>query len=148
MAHVKITEKLMRLFSERMSQGDNLLNILSENGMPSYSGVMKAISLNDDLYNIYREGRVRQAEFYSDRINRLATDPLPKFDDQGAAFDSRWLNAEVQRRKLEIETLKWTLGRTQPWGIRDKKEDAVVPQTITISWGGGDTAISATEEQS
>ena len=148
MVHVKITEKLMRLFSERMSQGDNLLNILSENGMPSYSGVMKAISLNDDFYSIYREGRVRQAEFYSDRINRLATDPLPKFDDQRTAFDSRWLNAEVQRRKLEIETLKWTLGRTQPWGIRDKKEDAVVRQTITISWGGGDTAISATEEQS
>jgi hypothetical protein len=36
----------------------------------------------------------------------------------------RWLGAEIQRRKLEVETLKWTLARTQPYGLRDKKEDA------------------------
>ena len=33
------------------------------------------------------------------------------------------MNAEVQRRRLEVDTLKWTFARQQPRGVRHKKED-------------------------
>ena len=103
--------------------------------MPSYAGIMKAVTKDDELYSIYREGRVKQAEFFTDHINTLAREPLPKMED------NRLANAEVQRRRLEIESLKWTLARSQPWGIRDKKEDAPQDQSITISWGGDAVAV-------
>jgi hypothetical protein len=53
------------------------------------------------------------------------------------------LGAEIQRRKLEIETLRWTLARSQPHGIRDRKDDVVAQQAITISWAGGEVVAEA-----
>jgi len=132
---VKVTKAVMEKIAERMSLGESLLTIVKDDAMPSYPGVMKAITRDDELYEIYRQGRVRQAEFFTDHINALARDPLPKLED------NRLANAEVQRRKLEIESLKWTLSRTQPWGIRDKKEEAPEQQAITISWAGGDLSV-------
>ena len=52
------------------------------------------------------------------------------------------MNAEVQRRRLEVDTLKWTLARIQPYGIRDKKEDAGNQGAITLSWANGNVEIS------
>jgi hypothetical protein len=135
MAGVKITRKLMERIAERMALGESLLKIVEEPGMPTYSGIMKAVTRNEELYDVYREGRVKQAEFFSDHINRLAREPLPELPDM------RLANAEVQRRKLEIESLKWTLARTQPYGIRDKKDDAPQQQAITISWEGGQAKV-------
>lgn len=125
----------MERIAERMALGESLLKIVEEPGMPTYSGIMKAVTRNEELYDIYREGRVKQAEFFSDHINRLAREPLPELPDM------RLANAEVQRRKLEIESLKWTLARTQPYGIRDKKDDAPQQQAITISWEGGQAKV-------
>lgn len=125
----------MEQIAARMAVGESLLHIVEEDDMPSYAGIMKAITKDEELYTIYREGRVKQAEFFTDHINTLARAPLPELSD------NRLANAEVQRRRLEIESLKWTLARTQPFGIRDKKEDAPQDQTITISWGGDAVAV-------
>jgi hypothetical protein len=105
--------------------------------MPTYQGVMQAVLRDDELYEIYRRGRVMQSEYHTDQIIKLAQDPLPKFED------NRLANAEVQRRRLEIDSLKWTLARNMPWGVRDKKEDQPQAQTFTISWAGGDVAVNA-----
>lgn len=131
----KITKDIMEQIAARMAVGESLLHIVEEDDMPSYAGIMKAITKDEELYAIYREGRVKQAEFFTDHINTLARAPLPELSD------NRLANAEVQRRRLEIESLKWTLARTQPFGIRDKKEDAPQDQTITISWGGDAVAV-------
>jgi len=132
---VKITKEVMEEIAARMALGESLLKIVEDEAMPTYDGVMRAVTRDDELYSIYREGRVRQAEFFTDHINKLAREPLPKMDD------NRLANAEVQRRRLEIESLKWTLARTQPWGIRDKKEDAPQEQSITITWGTDAVAV-------
>lgn len=134
---VKIDKDMMEAIAARMAVGESLLTIVDGKGMPSYAGIMKAVTKDEELYSIYREGRVKQAEFFTDHINTLARAPLPQLDD------NRLANAEVQRRRLEIESLKWTLARTQPWGIRDKKEDAPQDQTITISWGGDAVAVKS-----
>ena len=144
--YVRVTKALMSQIAERLAQGESLLRICEEDGMPAYFAITKAVIRDPELHEIYREGRVRQAEFYADRINTLANDPLPTKHADGTPCDSRWLGAEIQRRKLEVEALKWTLARTQPYGIRDRKEDAPQQQSaITISWAGNDVAVTGKE---
>jgi hypothetical protein len=134
---VRVTKQLMLRVAERLAKGESLLRICAEEGMPEYHAITRAV---------IREGRVRQAEYYSDQINTLANEALPTHHADGTPCDSRWLGAEIQRRKLEVEALKWTLARTQPYGIRDKREDAPQQQSaITISWAGGDVAVSGKE---
>lgn len=135
---IKITTDIMSEIAERMSQGESLLHIVEDDHMPAYSSITRAVIRNEELYDIYRQGRVQQAEYHADRINTLASSPLPTTDAQGNPLDNRWLGAEIQRRKLEVDTLKWTFARTQPHGIRDKKEDGPQQQSITISWNDGE----------
>jgi hypothetical protein len=47
---------------------------------------------------------------------------------------------------LEIDTLKWTSARNQPFGIRDKKEDQPQNAGFTISWAGNDLEVTAAEQ--
>jgi hypothetical protein len=107
--------------------------------MPSYRTVTRSVLKDDELYEIYRKGRLMQAEYYSDHINDIAMAPLP--DD----VDPRMINAEVQRRRLEVDTLKFTMGKLQPWGLRDKKEEAPAQQSITISWQGNEVTAEQGE---
>ena len=135
-----VTTKIMEKIVDRLAQGETLVDITKDKNMPSYRSVTRAVAANDELFEMYRRGRILQAEYMSDRIAKLCMDPLP------SGLEVRELNAEVNRRRLEIDTLKWTTARNQPFGIRDKKEDAPQAQTFTISWAGGDTAISATDD--
>ena len=135
-----VTTKVMEKIIDRLAQGETLVDITKDKNMPSYRSVTRAVAANDELFEMYRRGRILQSEYMSDRIAKLCMEPLP------SGLDVRELNAEVNRRRLEIDTLKWTTARNQPFGIRDKKEDAPQAQTFTISWAGGDTAISATDD--
>jgi len=137
---VKIDADLMHKIADRLAIGETLKDILKSANMPTYQGVMQAVLRDEELYEIYRRGRVMQSEYHTDQIIKLAQEPLP----QGA--DVRELNAEVNRRRLEIDSLKWTLARNMPWGVRDKKEDQPQAQTFTISWAGGDVAVNAIPE--
>jgi hypothetical protein len=54
------------------------------------------------------------------------------------------MNAEVQRRRLEIDSLKWSLARIQPYGLRDKKENSDVNAGgITLTWANGEVKAEA-----
>jgi len=132
-----VNKKVMQQIVDKLAEGITLTEICQDASMPSYRSVTRAVQLDEELWELYRKGRVQQAEFYTDRINMLAMSPLPDVVDQ------RVLGAEVQRRKLEIETLRWTTARNQPHGVRDKKEDAPQQQAITISWAGGDVDVSS-----
>jgi|TARA_B100000530_G_scaffold283064_1_gene197033 hypothetical protein len=139
MAPRKINKTLMTDIADRLGSGETLLSICNDAGMPSYRTVTRSVLKDDELFEIYRRGRVMQAEYYADHINDLAMSPLP------ADLDPRMLNAEVQRRRLEVDTLKFTMAKLQPWGLRDKKEDAPAQQSITISWQGNE--VTAEEGQ-
>ena len=132
-----VNKRVMQRIVDKLAEGITLTEICQADDMPSYRSITRAVQLDEDLWELYRKVRVQQAEFYTDRINQLAMSPLPDVEDQ------RKLHAEVNRRKLEIEALKWTTSRNQPHGVRDKKEDAPQQQAITISWAGGDVDVSA-----
>tara|TARA_R110002049_G_scaffold181688_1_gene349147 strand:- start:287 stop:709 length:423 start_codon:yes stop_codon:yes gene_type:complete len=134
-----VTKKMMQSIADRLAMGESLLTICKDTTLPDYRTISRAVSNDDALYDIYRKGRVLQAEYYADQINDLATAPLPT----GEGVDNRLLNAEVQRRRLEIDTLKWTFARIQPYGLRDKKEDATNQNngSITLSWNQGEVTV-------
>ena len=132
---------MMQGIADRLAMGESLLTICKDTALPDYRTISRAVSNDDALYDIYRKGRVLQAEYYADQINDLATAPLPT----GDGVDNRLLNAEVQRRRLEIDTLKWTFARIQPYGLRDKKEDATNQNngSITLSWNQGEVTVDS-----
>jgi hypothetical protein len=41
----------------------------------------------------------------------------------------------VQRRRLEVDTLKWTFSKQQPRGVRHKKEDIDAGGQVVLVWG-------------
>ncbi len=135
-----VTIDIMKKIVDRLAHGETLVDITSDDNMPTYRAVTRAVAGDDDMYEMYRRGRIAQCEWFTDRINKLCMEPLPE------DCDVRHLNAEVNRRRLEIDTLKWTTARNQPFGIRDKKEDQPQSQQFTISWQGGDVAVNALEE--
>ena len=49
------------------------------------------------------------------------------------------------RNRNKVDALKWVIARMQPNGIKDKREDALQNQAITISWQGSDVAVSTTD---
>ena len=132
-----VTQEQMQAICDGLAEGKSLTQIVKAKGMPSYRSVTRAVQKDEELYEMYRKGRVLQAEFYADQLVDLATAPL---DD---CLDPRQLNAEVQRRRLEIDTLKWTFARIQPYGLRDKKEDQPTNNSITISWDNGEPVVEA-----
>jgi Asp-tRNA(Asn)/Glu-tRNA(Gln) amidotransferase A subunit family amidase len=134
---IAIMEKIV----DRLAHGETLVDITKDKNMPTYRAVTRAVAGDDEMWELYRKGRILQAEYYADRLNGLAMEPLPK------GLDVRELNAEVNRRRLEIDTLKWTTARNQPFGIRDKKEDQPQAQTFTISWAGNDVEVTAAPEK-
>ncbi len=131
---VAVTIKQMEVVADRMAAGESLLQITKDYKkaeLPSYRSITRSVQKDDRLWEIYRRGRLLQAEFYSDHIQELALRPLPEDGDP------RFMNAEVQRRRLEIDTLKWTLARIQPQGVRDKKDDSDTnANSVTITWAG------------
>jgi|TARA_R100001460_G_scaffold2057_4_gene7018 hypothetical protein len=133
----KVTKKIMEKIAEEMAAGKSLVKICKEfPDLPSYRTITRSVQKDEELWEIYRRGRILQAEWYGDHLAELATSPLPD------GMDARFMNAEVQRRRLEVDTLKWTLARIQPYGIRDKKEDAGNQGAITLSWANGNVEIS------
>jgi hypothetical protein len=131
----RVTKKLMEDIANRLASGETLVQICKSDDMPSYRTVTRAVQADDELYDIYHRGRILQAEFYGDKIIDLATSPLPP------ELDAKVVNAEVQRRRLEIDSLKWTFARSQPFGLRDKKEDATNAGSITLSWANGEVTV-------
>ena len=136
-----VSVEIMEQICDRLAGGETLVDITNEKDMPSYRSVTRAVQDDETLWEMYRKARILQGEWMADRINGLAMEPLP--DNK----DPRVIGAEVQRRRLEIETLKWTTARNQPFGIRDKKEDQPQAQTFTISWAGGDTAVTGEDDE-
>tara|TARA_R100001126_G_scaffold80263_1_gene48705 strand:- start:156 stop:485 length:330 start_codon:yes stop_codon:yes gene_type:complete len=79
---------------------------------------------------MYSRARAIGAEVLADEMHDLAASPLP------SDLDPRLANAEVQRRRVEIDTKKWTFAKMQPRGVRHKKEDVEQANgPVMLVWG-------------
>ena len=104
--------------------------------LPHWVTVLKRVQRDDNLYEMYDKARAIVAEILADHMFDLARQPLD-------ISDPKFANAEVQRRRLEIETLKWVFAKQQPKGIRNKADDVAQSNVVVFSWDNGADDVSA-----
>ena len=129
---VRFTEAKMRAVCDELAKGKSLRSVCDgDENLPHWVTVLQQAQRDESLFEMYARARAIGAEVLADEMHDLARQPLP------ADLDNKVANAEVQRRRLEVDTLKWTFARMQPRGVRHKKED-VEQQSgpVTLVWGG------------
>lgn len=144
----KLSKAKMQIVCDELAKGKSLRSICEHNdAMPAWSTVLQAVQRSEELYEMYSRARAIGAEVLADEMHDLAASPLPP------DLDPRLANAEVQRRRVEIDTKKWTFAKMQPRGVRHKKEDVEQANgPVMLVWGsdaaGTDSEDTQAEQRS
>ena len=134
---IKLTKPVMQKVCDALALGKSLRSVCDNNkDLPHWVTVLKKVQRDENLFEMYDKARAIGAEILADHMFDLARQPLDM-------IDPKFANAEVQRRRLEIETLKWVFAKQQPRGIRNKEEDVAQSNTIVLSWDNGADDVSA-----
>lgn len=137
----KLSKAKMQVVCDELAKGKSLRSICEYNdAMPAWSTVLQAVQRSEELYEMYARARAIGAEVLADEMHDLAASPLPP------DLDPRLANAEVQRRRVEIDTKKWTFAKMQPRGVRHKKEDVEQANGPVMLVWGSDATDSETEQ--
>ena len=124
----KLNKKKMQVVCDELAKGKSLRSICdSDPAMPHWVTVLQAVQRDEEIYELYARARAIGAEILADEMFDIARQPLTEKDRSMA-------NAEVQRRRVQIDTMKWVYARQQPRGLRNKGEDTQQPTSITIKW--------------
>jgi hypothetical protein len=103
-----------------MIQGESLMKICSDEGMPDRVTVYRWLQRHDAFRNEYARAREAMMDYYADLIRDIA------FDDSGDFFieDGRTVadHARVQRARLKVDALKWIASKLAPRQYGDKPE--------------------------
>lgn len=130
-----VTDEQFLEILDSLTAGKSLATICKAKHLPSSRTILRYVQDDEEAYKRYRTARAIQAEMLKDEIIALVERPLE-------ATDPRSANAEVGRRKLEVETKEKFIRQLAPLGIRDKAEDKQASGTITLSWEGAEIISS------
>ncbi len=144
------TPELADRICKRISEGESVRSICSDETMPSKATVFRW--LGDDRKIEFRAryagAHEAQAEAICDEILEIADDATNDFMDRkrGDGSIERVLNSEhVQRSRLRIDSRKWLLSKMLPKKYGDRlelsgKDGAPVIPVINVTIGGSDPA--------
>ena len=136
----KLTKALMQHVCDELAKGKSLRSITTaDHKMPMWTTVLQKVQRDEDFYEMYARARAIGAEVLADEMHDLAAMPLPE------GMDPKLTHAEIQRRRLEVDTKKWTFSKMQPRGVRHKQEDVEGNNSIILMWGS-DTPEGTTIE--
>jgi hypothetical protein len=113
----KYSKKTAELICDLLGQGQSLLRICALEEMPERETVYAWLRENKDGFSDkYRRARELQQEFYFEHMQEIA------FDESRDVTGELKMpnNVAVNRDKLKIQTLQWTLGRMNPGKYGDK----------------------------
>lgn len=133
---------------ERLARGSTLVDIVDEDGMPSYTTVCKWRRELPEFAQMYAHARDDQADFEFDEIKRLA-DELPWMvdaedggDTNHKAGGSRVDTGHVAHMKTRIDVRKWRAAKMRPKVYADKVDTTVsgpdggpVQTTVRVLFG-------------
>jgi len=142
---VKHTKKIAEYILGEIEKGRSLTSICKEETVPSYRAVQQWV--RDDKYDFaaaYKQARETQLNLFIDQMHDIADAPPPvppEFvkNEKGEMIPLKdmdrklWVNAEVQRRRLKIDTIKFIAGKLA--GVMNYNNDKaiqVVGDTINI----------------
>lgn len=101
------TDDLNETICQRIAEGESLVDILKEKGMPGYSTFMRWLSEDEQLRENYARAREAQGDADADKINHIARGVLSGEYEPAAA-------------NVAINALKWTAAKRQPKKYSDK----------------------------
>lgn len=110
----KTIDKILDL----VSTGTSTAEAITKSGI-NRTTWYKWLKEDSTLANSYTRACEDRTEVYADRILEITQMPMPR--TQKGDID----NAEVNNRRLQIDTIKWLMGKTNPKKYSDKAENNI-----------------------
>ncbi|ANW02255.1 hypothetical protein LMTR13_20865 [Bradyrhizobium icense] len=131
-----------------MAEGESLTQICRGDEMPNRVTVYRWLEGNKDFREQYARAREAMMDFYADLIREIAFDEsgdivLEQKGDKTVAVAN---HAKVQRDKLKVDTLKWTMSKLFGRQYGDKANAAALdapPSDMVIRWQRPEDVIDA-----
>lgn len=118
------TIEIAEAICEALSSTRRSLNaICAEGDMPEVRTVWRWLSKHPEFWDMYTKARDFQTELMYDDMEDIITAPL--VDAWGSPLDGPMAMAEVQRRKLAVDTMKFKLAKLQPKRFGENKNIAL-----------------------
>ena len=132
----KLNKEIVQKVCDKLADGLSLSKVCLARDMPARRTFLEAVQRNEEFYEMYQQARAIQAEILADEMFDIARQDLGNVEKQLA-------NAEVQRRRVHIDTLKWTFAKMQQRGLRNKAEDQTGNNQIVLSWSNSSDDVTA-----
>lgn len=116
------TPELAEVICIRLSEGESLRSICSDEGLPSKQAVLRWLARNEEFRAQYVRAKELGAEAIAEEMFDIADDASNDWMERhGENSEGYQLNGEhVQRSKLRIDTRKWYLSKIMPKKYGDK----------------------------
>lgn len=95
----------------------------STGDFPSYSTIMKWLEDDAKLSERYARAKAAQADFMADELLEIADSSVETVTDQNGV--SRKDSADVQHKRLRVDTRKWLAAKLKPKVYGDKLQQEV-----------------------
>ena len=118
----KMTDEVQAEILKRISTGESLRKICSNDHLPNAKNVFSFIYTNDEFRNKYEASRREQAEWLGEEIVDIAD------NDTG----------DTQRDRLRIDARKWVMSKMLPKKYSDKIDVDMKQEVNTRIIIGGD----------
>ena len=142
---VKYTKKIADYILGEIEKGRSLTSICREENIPTYRSVQQWVRDDKkDFAQGYKQARETQLNYFIDQMHDIADAPPPvppEFVENmkgemvplEGADRKLWVNAEVQRRRLKVDTIKFQAGKLAGvMNYNNGKAIQVVGDTVNI----------------
>jgi hypothetical protein len=133
------TPELAELILNRIMEGEMLTKICSEEDLPARLTFYAWMRNRPDLVSAYARARLAWADWWAERVLAISLDSSGDIfvDEAGKAVID---HANVQRARLQADSIKWLVGKYAPRTYGDKPVDKT-PGELKISWEDRPTII-------
>lgn len=104
---VEYSEELFLTICDRLSEGESLRKICEDEDMPVKSSVLRWIRDKKELRDQYARAKEESSDAWADELVDLIKD---------TKADSN----EIQKARLQIDTMKWLMSKQRPKKYGDK----------------------------
>lgn len=130
---VEFTEEIFTAICERMAEGEGLRKICRDPEMPDRTTVLRWIENDTGRQTKYQRAREALMDWYSEEILEIAFDDKGDIISEGGKIMGN--HAAVQRARLKVDALKWTMSKLHPKRYGDKlTHEAETNEAIKLSW--------------
>lgn len=125
------TTETAELICMRLSEGESLRSVCSDEGMPSKQSVLRWLTKHEEFRCQYVRAKEQGAEALAEEMFDIADDGandwMEKKDKDGEAIGWQLNGEHVRRSQLRIDTRKWYLSKIMPKKYGEKVQtDSVV----------------------